>query len=128
MVLRYRHTTAHPLSAIEPRPTVLPVLAEGPVRSLLASGERDDGSWGVVGAFWLSSDEERGGFVVSPAALWAGSELARSYRRALDRGWSQEHIYRYWRTQVGLAGGDLMIDPQRQADTLLQVHERVGTL
>ena len=128
MALRYHHTTADPLSAIEPRPTVLVVLAEGPVRCLLASGERDDGTWGVVGAFWLSIDDERGGFVVSPEALWAGSELARSYRSAMDRGWTKEQIYRYWQTQVGFAGGQLMIDPQQHADTLLQIHERVGAL
>ena len=44
MALQYQHATAHPLAVIEPRPTVLPVLAEGSVRCLLASGDRDDGS------------------------------------------------------------------------------------
>lgn len=128
MGLRYQHATAHPLAAIEPRPTVLAVLAEGPVRCLLASGDRDDGSWGVIGAFWLSIDGDRGGFVVSPEALWAGSELARSYRGALDRGWTQEHIYTYWQSQVGMAGGRLMLDPQQHADSLLQIHKRVGAI
>ena len=128
MGLHYQHALAHPLAVIEPRPTVLPVLAEGPVRRLLASGDRDDGSWGVVGAFWLSIDGDRGGFVVSPDALWTGSELARSYRSALDRGWTQERIYGYWQDHVGVAGGRLMIDPQQYAGSLLQIHQRVGAL
>jgi hypothetical protein len=118
---------AHPLSTIESRPTVLGVLAEGPVRCLLASGSLDDGSWGVVGAFWLSIDGERGGFVVSPDALWGGSEMARSYRNAVDRGWSHEDVYAYWHEQVGVAAG-LMIDPQQHMDSLLQIHRRVGAL
>jgi hypothetical protein len=128
MALRFEHAPAHPLSTIESRPTVLGVLAEGPVRCLLASGDLDDGAWGVVGAFWLSIDGERGGFVVSPEALWTGSEMARSYRNAVDRGWTPERIYGYWQTQVGVAGGGLMIDPQQHADTLLQIHKRVGAL
>jgi hypothetical protein len=117
----------HPLSTIESRPTVLGVLAEGPVRSLLVSGDLDDGTWGVTGAFWLSIDGERGGFVVSPEALWTGSEMARSFRRAIERGWSPERIYRYWQTQVGIAGA-VMVDPQQHADSLLQIHKRVGAL
>ena len=128
MALRSEHAHAHPLSVIESRPTVLTVLAEGPVRCLLASGGRDDGSWGIAGAFWLSIDGERGGFAVSPEALWTGSELARSYRGALDRGWTAEHIYAYWQTQVGMAGGRLMIDPQQHVDSLFAVHRRVGAL
>jgi len=122
MGLRSEYATSHPLSTIGSRPTVLTVLAEGPVRCLLASGDRDDGSWGVVGAFWLSIDGERGGVVVSPDALWIGSELARSYRGAIDRGWTAERIYGYWQTQVGVAGGRLMLDPQQHADSLLQIH------
>ena len=128
MALRFEHAPAHPLSTIESRPTVLGVLAEGPVRCLLASGDLDDGSWGVVGAFWLSIDGARGGFVVSPEALWTGSEMARSYRNAIDREWTPERIYGYWQTQVGLAGGRLMIDPQQHADSLFQIHKRVGAL
>jgi hypothetical protein len=128
MVPRFEHAPAHPLSTIESRPTVLPVLTEGPVRCLLASGDLDDGSWGVVGAFWLSIDGERGGFVVSPDALWTGSEMARSHRNAVDRGWAPEDVYGYWYSQVGIAGGNLMIDPQQHVDSLLQIHRRVGAL
>jgi hypothetical protein len=118
---------AHPLSTIESRPTVLGVLAEGPVRFLLVSGDLDTGSWGVIGAFWLSIDGDRGGFVVSPDALWSGSEMARSFRGAGDRDWTAERIYRYWQTQVGVAGA-VMVDPQQHADSLLQIHKRVGAL
>lgn len=128
MSLRFDSASAHPLSTIESRPTVLSVLAEGPVRCLLASGDLDDGTWGVVGAFWLSIDGDRGGFVVSPDALWTGSEMARSYRGAVERGWTPERIYAYWCTQVGVAGGGLMLDPQQHADSLLQIHTRVGAL
>ena len=126
--LPFEHAPSHPLSTIESRPTVLGVLAEGPVRCLLASGYLDGGYWGVVGAFWLSIDGERGGFVVSPEALWNGSEMARSYRNAIDRGWTHEAVYSYWQSQVGVAGGNLMIDPQQHVDSLLQVHRRVGAL
>jgi hypothetical protein len=128
MGLRSEHVADHPLATIESRPTVLTVLTEGPVRCLLASGDRDDGSWGVVGAFWLSIDGARGGVVVSPEALWTGSELARSYGGALERGWTAERIHAYWQTQVGMAGGRLMIDPQQHVDSLLQIHRRVGAL
>jgi hypothetical protein len=127
MVRETNSRYAHPLSTIESRPTVLGVLAEGPVRYLLVSGDLDDAGWGVTGAFWLSIDGERGGFVVSPEALWTGSEMARSYRRALEREWDPERIYRYWQTQVGIAGA-VMVDPQQHADSLLQIHKRVGAL
>ena len=43
------------------------------------------------------------------------------------RGWSHEHVYRYWQGQVGLAGR-YAIDPQQQADTLFQVARRCGAL
>jgi hypothetical protein len=118
---------AHPLSTIESRPTVLGVLAEGPVRFLLVSGDLDGGTWGVIGAFWLSIDGERGGFVVSPEALWTGSEMARSFRGASNRDWTAERIYHYWQTQVGVAGS-VMVDPQQHADSLLHIHKRVGAL
>ncbi len=127
MPLRF-DVPSHPLSTIESRPTVLGVLAEGPVRTLLASGDLDDGTWGIVGAFWLSIDGERGGFVVSPEALWIGSEMARSYRSAIARGWTAERVYRYWQTHVGIAGGGLMIDPQQHLDSLFQIHRRVGAV
>lgn len=102
-------------------------LAEGPVRYLLVSGHRDDDTWGLVGALWLSIDGERGGFLVAPEAIWPGSEMVRSFRGALGRGWSHEDVYRWWQRQIGAAHG-LMIDPQQHADTLFQVARRVGCL
>jgi hypothetical protein len=116
-----------PLSALSDRVTAPDALAEGPVRFLLVSGELDDARWGLVGAFWLSIDGVRGGFLVSPPAIWQGSEMARSFRSATKRGWSPEEVYRYWQHQVG-AAGTIMIDPQQHADTLFQVARRVGAL
>lgn len=116
-----------PLSALR-EPVAAPrALAEGPVRYLLASGRLDDESWGMVGAFWLSIDGRRGGFLVAPEAIWQGSEMVRSYRSAEARGWLPEEIYRWWQARVG-AADDLMIDPQQHADTLFQVARRVGAL
>ena len=116
-----------PLSATRDRVTAPDALAEGPVRFLLVSGELDDERWGLVGAFWLSIDGARGGFLVAPPAIWQGSEMARSFRSAVARGWTPEEIYRYWQHQVG-ATGTIMIDPQQHADTLFQVARRVGAL
>ena len=116
-----------PLSSLEDRVTAPDALAEGPVRFLLVSGELDDARWGLVGAFWLSIDGARGGFLVSPPAIWQGSEMARSFRSAISRGWAAEEIYRYWQHQVG-AAGTIMIDPQQHADTLFHVARRVGAL
>ncbi|MBA3689816.1 MAG: hypothetical protein H0W82_00185 [Actinobacteria bacterium] len=120
-------TYRNPFAAAAPRPSLVGVLAEGPVRFLQVAGDLDDGSWGVAGSFWLSMNGERGGFVVSPRALWTGTELARSYHGARERGWTCEQIYRYWQGQVGLAGR-IMIDPQQHASSLLQIHKRVGAL
>ncbi|MGZ8641524.1 MAG: hypothetical protein ACXWYF_08760 [Actinomycetota bacterium] len=112
-----------------PAPTVmLPHLdTEGPVRFLLVSGERDDTTWGLVGAFWLSRDGERGGFLLSPDALWHGREMVRSYRSGSSRGWSDEQIFSYWNDQTGILG-TYMIDPERDADTLFEVARIVGAL
>jgi hypothetical protein len=118
---------ANPFAAADPRPTLVGVVAEGPVRFLQVAGDLDDGGWGVAGAFWLSMRGERGGFVVNPQALWIGGEMARSYRGARERGWSPEQIYRYWQGQVGVAGR-VMIDPQQHAESLLRIHKRVGAL
>jgi hypothetical protein len=103
------------------------LLSDGPVRYLLVAGERDDGLWGSIGAFWRSIDGGNGGFVVSPDAIWAGSEMVRSVRSAQSRGWSIERIYAYWQAHVGVSG-KLMIDPQQHADTLFQVARRVGAI
>lgn len=103
------------------------MLSDGPVRYLLVAGERDDSQWGCIGAFWRAIDGGRGGFLVSPDAIWAGSEMVRSFRSAQSRGWSVERIYAYWQGHVGVSGR-LMIDPQQHADTLFQVARRVGAI
>lgn len=116
-----------PLSSVHEPLTQPSALSEGPVKFLLVSGELDDGRWGLVGAYWLSIDAERGGFIVCPEAIWSGSELVRSFRSARTREWGPEQIYNYWRAQVGMAG-KVMIDPQQHADTLFHVARRVGAL
>lgn len=116
-----------PLSMIREPITAPDTLSEGPVRFLLVSGQLDDARWGLVGAYWLSIDGERGGFIVGPEAIFSGSELVRSYRSGLERGWDAERVYAYWQGQVGMAGR-FMIDPQQHADTLFQVARRVGAL
>jgi hypothetical protein len=120
----------HDLSPFSTAPTPVHVpdlLSEGPVRFLLLSGDLDDGSWGLIGAFWLSIDSGRGGFILSPEALWNGSEMVRSYRGAIARGWSDEEIYVYWQSLTGVAGA-YMVDPQQHADNLFQVARRVGAV
>jgi hypothetical protein len=116
-----------PLAAVQEPLTQPSALAEGPVKFLLVSGQLDDGRWGLVGAYWLSIDAERGGFIVSPEGIWTGSEMVRSFRSAIGREWSHEDVYTYWRHQVGMAG-KVMIDPQQHADTLFHVARRVGAL
>ncbi|MGH2681345.1 MAG: hypothetical protein ACRDG8_12870 [Actinomycetota bacterium] len=103
------------------------LLSDGPVRYLLVAGLRDEGSWGCIGAFWRSIEGGNGGFLVSPDAIWAGSEMVRSMRSARSRGWPIERIYAYWQSHVGVSGR-LMIDPQQHADTLFQVARRVGAI
>lgn len=116
-----------PLAALR-EPLLAPdALAEGPVRFLLISGERDDVTWGLIGAFWLSIDGLRGGFLVAPESIWPGSEMVRNVKSGLSRGFTHEQIYRYWQAQVG-AAGSIMIDPQQHADTMFQVARRVGAL
>lgn len=100
---------------------------EGPVRFLLVSGERDDTAWGVIGAFWLSLDGRRGGFLVSPGAAWHGSEMIRSFRGALARKWSEERIFSYWEGQAGSVG-TYMVDPEQRSESLFHVARRVGAL
>jgi hypothetical protein len=121
------HTTESPLATVR---EILPsthLLSKGPVRYLLVAGEQDGGMWGSIGAFWRTIDGWSGGFLVSPDAIWAGSEMVRSFRSAQGRGWSIDRIYAYWQAHVGIAGR-LMIDPQQHADTLFQVARRVGAI
>jgi hypothetical protein len=103
------------------------LLSQGPVRFLLVAGEKDDGLWGLIGAFWRTIDGDDGGFLVSPEAIWAGSEMVRSFRGAQARGWTVDRIYAYWQAHVGVSGR-LMIDPQQHADTVFQVARRVGAI
>ena len=84
------HQNDSPLAALRERIIAPDALAEGPVRFLLISGARDDTTWGLVGAFWLAIDGKRGGFLVAPEAIWAGSEMVRNLKSALARGWSHE--------------------------------------
>ncbi len=121
------HQHDSPLAALRERIIAPDALAEGPVRFLLISGSRDDATWGLIGAFWLSIDGHRGGFLVAPEAIWPGSEMVRNLKSAIARGWTHESVYRYWQAQVG-AAGSLMIDPQQHADTMFQVARRVGAL
>jgi len=124
-----RDAWADPSPFAMPAPTILlpNIHQEGHVRFLLVSGERDDRKWGIVGAFWLSIDAERGGFLLSPCALWQGREMVRSYRSALSRGWSDERIFSYWNEQTGILG-TVMVDPVRSAETLVSVARVVGAI
>jgi hypothetical protein len=107
-------------------PAVDELGSEGRVRYLVVSGRQDDGLWGPVGAMWLSEDGERGGFLVSPWALWTGSEVVRGYRGALERGWSPEQIYRYWQREVWR--GSYAVDEERTTETLLLLFQLVAAL
>ena len=96
------------------------------VRYLTLNGRQDDGMWGPLGAVWLSDDGERGGFLVHPWALWEGAEFVRSYRSALERGWSPGAIYDYWRSEVW--PGTLAVDGERSCETLLLLNELIASL
>jgi len=122
-----RAAATSPLSSLREPIAASEALSEGPVRFLLVSGYLDDDSWGLIGAFWLAIDTDRGGFLVAPDAIWPGSEMVRSYKSAIARGWAHEDVYRYWQGQVGLSGR-YAIDPQQHADTLFQVARRCGAL
>ena len=114
--------------AATPTASHLPQLvSDEPVHFLLVAGEQDAGSWGILGAFWLSSSSRCGGFFISPTAIWHGSEMARSYRGALSRGWTEEQIFSYWEDLSGDAGS-YMIDPVADAASLFEVARRVGAL
>jgi hypothetical protein len=98
-----------PLAAVDPASILREMRTEGPVAYLLVHGYRDDDSFDVVGAFWLSTDAERGGFLVHPKALWTGSELARNYRNALARDWTHAGIFDYWQGE-GFSGIELLLE------------------
>ena len=99
---------------------------EGRVRFRVVTGIQDDTLWGPVGAMWRSHDGARGGFVVSPFARWAGSEIARGYHRALERGWTHEGIYEYWASEIWR--GSYVVEDERSAETLSLLVDLVGAL
>jgi hypothetical protein len=107
-------------------PTSFELESEGRVRYIVMQGRQDDGVWGAVGALWLSADEERGGFLVHPWALWEGSEFVRGYRSAILRGWTPAAIYGYWQEEVWR--GTYTADGELQAETLLLLNELLSTL
>lgn len=117
---------AHSAFSLVRDPTTPELRSEGRVRYQLVNGKQDDGLWGPVGALWLSEDAERGGFLVHPWALWEGSEFVRGYRSASERGWTPRSIYRYWQREVW--PGTYAADGQREAGTLLLLHELLSTL
>ena len=107
-------------------PTMLELESEGRVRYLLVNGKQDDGLWGPVGALWLSADEERGGFLVHPWALWEGSEFVRGYRSASQRGWTPATIFTYWQREVWR--GTYAAEDELQADNLILLNELLSSL
>jgi hypothetical protein len=100
--------------------------AEGAVTYLIVTGRQDDELWGPVGAMWLSADERRGGFLVHPWALWAGSEIVRGYRGALERDWTPAEIYAYWRQEVWR--GSYSVEGEHSSESLLLVAELLEAL
>ena len=114
-----------PFSVIVP-PSMGELEREGRVSYVLLSGRQDDGLWGPVGAVWLSDDAERGGILVSPWALWEGSEIVRGYRSALRRGWTPLEIYGYWQREVWTRGYTVL--EERSAESLYLLNELVSAL
>jgi hypothetical protein len=108
-------------------PSSLELETERGVRYLLVSGRQDDGMWGHVGAVWLSHDGERGGFLVHPWAIDQGSEMARSYRGALARGFTPASIFAYWADEPW-TGANLVVEEERSAETLRLVNELLNVL
>jgi hypothetical protein len=112
--------------ALVPSPTIDELAREGRVHYLIVSSRQDDEIWGAIGALWLSADEERGGFLVHPWAIWGGSEFVRSYRSALDRGWTPKAIFEYWRGEVW--PGSYTTGEEHEAESLFLLNELVAVL
>jgi hypothetical protein len=117
--------TRSPFSLVR-LPTSVELAPEGKVRYLMMHGKQDDGVWGPVGALWISEDEERGGFLVHPWALFEGSEFVRSYRSAELRDWTPPAIYRYWQEEVWR--GTYTADEESTASTLVLLNELLSSL
>ena len=112
--------------AVAEAPTSRDLELDGRVRFLVVSGVQDDALWGPVGAMWRSEDGRLGGFLVNPYALWAGSEIARGYHGALDRGWTPEGIYGYWAGEIWR--GSYAVDDEQNAETLSLLVDLVDAL
>ena len=115
-----------PLARLQGSPAAR-ILSEGQVRYLLVSGPRDDTTWGLVGAIWLRPNGEDGGYLVSPDAVYSGSEIAHNYKNAMSRGWTEEEIFNYWGDHTG-ASGDLMVDAEQEAESLFLVARHIGII
>jgi hypothetical protein len=108
-------------------PSTVELQTERAVRYLLVSGRQDDGVWGPVGAVWLSADRRRGGFLIHPWAIDLGTEMVRSYRGALTRGFTASTIYDYWAKEPW-TGSNVVVDDERHTETLLLVNELLNVL
>jgi hypothetical protein len=117
---------ASPFAPVE-TPSVLELRTERRVRYLLVSGRQDDGLWGAIGAMWLSADGERGGFLIHPWAVDNGTEMVRSHRNALARGFTPADVFDYWANEPW-TGANLIVDEERSAETLLLVNELLAVL
>jgi hypothetical protein len=112
--------------SVMPAPSTRELEREGRVSYVLLSGRQDDGLWGPIGAVWLSEDGERGGVLVSPWALWEGSEIVRGYRSALRRGWTPQEVYGYWEREVWPRGYTVL--EGRTTESLHLLNELVSAL
>jgi hypothetical protein len=115
-----------PFAAVD-APSTLELQSERAVRYLLVSGRQDDGLWGPVGAVWLSADGLRGGFLIHPWTIDLGAEMVRSYRGAIARGFTPSTIFDYWAKEPW-TGSNVVVEEERQAETLLLVNELLNVL
>jgi hypothetical protein len=122
---RSTRTQPSPFAPAE-APSTSELETERGVRYLLVSGRQDDGPWGPIGALWLSNDGERGGFLIHPWALDEGTEMLRSFRGALARGFTPPMIYDYWAHEPWTS--NVIVDEERRAETLLLVNELLNVL
>jgi hypothetical protein len=64
---------------------------------------------------------------VNPWALNLGSEMVRSYRGALGRGFTPASIFEYWRDEVWI-GSNLSVDREKGVGSLLLLNDLVAAL
>jgi hypothetical protein len=124
--MRTIRSEASPFAAVD-APSTLELQSERVVRYLLVSGRQDDGVWGPVGAVWLSADGLRGGFLIHPWAIDLGAEMVRSYRGAIARGFTPSTIFDYWAKEPW-TGSNVVVEEEREAETLLLVNELLNVL